>query len=85
MATAGGDIAAINAINALVHVVHSLRGTVASLQVPIPQASRNIDGDQKKIAAPWGGKLDSLGHLVVSMTEDRQPFLLPENKILSLA
>ena len=80
MATAGGDIAAINAINALVHVVHSLRGTVASLLVPIPKANRNIDGDLNKIGAPWDDKLESLGHLVVSMTRGSSVSPAPCNK-----
>ena len=40
IATAGGTIAAINSINALVHTVHSLRGIVASMQVPIAGAGR---------------------------------------------
>lgn len=38
IATAGGDLAAVNAINAMVHVMHALRGTVAPLFVPIPKA-----------------------------------------------
>ena len=40
IATAGGTIAAINSINAMVYSVHSLRGTVVSLQVPIAGAGR---------------------------------------------
>jgi FMN reductase len=44
IATAGGDQAAVNTINALVHVVHSLRGMVLPLSVPIHNADKSFDG-----------------------------------------
>ncbi len=83
IATAGGEIAGVNALNAMVHAVHALRGTVAPLLVPIPQAYEHIDRTQGTIAAPWGEKLDNLGRLVVSMTRDRQPHPVNQPKTLA--
>jgi FMN reductase len=72
IATAGGDQAAINAINALVHTVHSLRGIAVPLSVPISNARRVFEHGalvDERIAA----RLDQLGQLVVATAEKFQP------------
>lgn len=38
IATAGGGMAAVNAINAMVNVVHALRGVATPLSVPVTQS-----------------------------------------------
>jgi FMN reductase len=73
IATAGGELAAVNAINALVHSVHGLRGTVASLFVAIPRAQAVFDTQGQVIDAKWAGRLDQLGRLVVATASKFQP------------
>ncbi|MDQ4062999.1 MAG: NAD(P)H-dependent oxidoreductase [Actinomycetota bacterium] len=69
IATAGGSMAGVNAINAMVNVVHALRGVAAPLSVPVAQSWKVFDeeGDirNKEIA----GRLQALGRLVVEMAE----------------
>ena len=43
VATAGGDMAAVNAINAMVNVVHALRGVAVPLSVPVTQPWKAFD------------------------------------------
>jgi FMN reductase len=69
IAVAGGEIASVNALNAMVHVAHSLRGTVASLLVPIPNARLVFDAQGNVIDAKYAARLDQLGRLVVEMAE----------------
>ena len=64
-ATAGGDIAAVNAINAMLHSVTSLRGTPAPLFVAIPQAHNVFDKRGNILDKKWADRLDQLGWLVV--------------------
>ena len=73
IATAAGDIAAVNSIGAMVHVAHSLRGMVAPLFVPIPAAQHVFDADGNVVNAKWAGRLDQLGKLVVDMAGRLQP------------
>ncbi len=73
IAVAGGDIAAVNAINAMVHIVHALRGTVAPLLVPIANARRAFDAQGKVIDEKWAMRLDQLGKLVVETAGKFQP------------
>ena len=73
IATAGGDIAAVNAIGAMVHIVHSLRGNVAPLLVPIPAAQKVFDAEGKILDSKWLGRLDQLGKLVVTSAQKWQP------------
>ena len=68
IATAGGDMAGVNAANAMVHVVHSLRGRVAPLIVSIPYAGRSIGLAGESAKPRWIDKLDKLGELVIEMT-----------------
>ena len=65
IATAGGDLAAVNSINAMVHIAHALRATVAPLFVPIGQSWKQFD-DEGRITDPKiANRLDQLGRLVV--------------------
>src|ERR671921_1675012 len=43
VATAGGGMAAVNAITAMINVVHALRGVVAPLSVPVTQSWKVFD------------------------------------------
>lgn len=67
ISTAGGGMAATNANGALVNVVHSLRGVVAPLMVPVPQAWKATDGDGNVTDEGVIDRLDSLGRLVVDL------------------
>ena len=67
IATAGGDMAAVNAINAMVHVVHALRGVAASLSVPVTQSWRVFDDEGNVNDEGVARRLESLGRLVVEM------------------
>ncbi len=67
IATAGGDQAAVNAINAMVHVVHSLRGTSAPLTVPIAHAPKALHPGAGSMDQKWAERLEKLGQLVVEM------------------
>lgn len=76
IATAGGDIAATNAIGAMVHSVHSLRGTVAPLLVAIPNAGKAFQDRQRLIDNKWRARLEQLGQLVVLNASRFQPLEL---------
>ena len=68
VATAGGTMAGVNALNAMAHTAHALRGTVASLQVAIPN-SRHAFTREGEVSDPhWARRLEMLGDLVVDMT-----------------
>ena len=73
IATAGGDMAAVNSINAMVNVVHALRGIAAPLSVPVTQSWKVFDkqGDIRDEAV--AGRLGSLGRLVVEMASRLGP------------
>lgn len=64
IATAGGELAAVNAINALVNVVHALRCTVAPLFVPLPRSWELFDGAGELGNAHLAARLEQLGTLV---------------------
>ncbi len=72
IATGAGELAAVNAINAMVHVVHALRGTVAPLFVPVPRSSQSVDRTGHIVDQKIAGRLDMLGKLVVSTTKMMQ-------------
>lgn len=65
IATGAGDLAAVNTINAMVHVVHALRGTVAPLFVPIGKASQVFPPDGEVTNPQVAARLELLGKLVV--------------------
>ncbi len=67
IATAGGELAAVNAINALAHVATSLRGLVLPLHVPIPRAGQAINADGQIIDGRVAQRLEALGTLAVDL------------------
>lgn len=67
IATAGGGMAAVNAINAMVNVVHALRGIAAPLSVPVTQSWKVFDEEGNVRDAGVAKRLESLGRLVVEM------------------
>ncbi len=69
ISTSGGERAAANTTDALVHVVHALRGVVAPSTVTIPGARRRSDGEGNITDETYGRRLERLGRLVVEMAE----------------
>jgi FMN reductase len=69
ISTAGGYRAAANTTDALVHVVHALRGVVAPQMVMIGGARRQADNEGNITDEGSGRRLDRLGVLVVDMAE----------------
>ena len=67
VATAGGGMAAVNAINAMVNVAHALRGVAAPLSVPIQQSWRAFDEEGNVRDEGVAKRLGGLGRLVVEM------------------
>jgi len=67
IATAGGNMAAVNAINAMTNVVHALRGVTAPLSVPVTQSWKAFDEEGNIRDDGPAGRLESLGRLVVEM------------------
>ena len=67
IAKAGGNIAAVNAINAMTNVVHALRGVAAPLSVPVAQSWKVFDEEGEISDEAVAGRLESLGRLVVEM------------------
>ena len=67
VATAGGSVAAVNAINAMVNVVHALRGVAAPLSVPVTQSWNVFDDEGNIDDEGVDERLESLGRLVVEM------------------
>ena len=67
IATAGGGMGAINAINAMINVVHALRGVAAPLSVPVTQSWKAFDEEGNVRDEGVAGRLESLGGLVVEM------------------
>ena len=80
IATAGGDMAGVNAINAMVHAVHALRGTTVPLLVSIPRARKVFDQDGGLLDDKWSSRLEILGRLVV---ETANKLMLIERPIAS--
>jgi hypothetical protein len=60
-------MAAVNAINAMVNVVHALRGVAAPLSVPVTQSWKAFDEEGNVRDEGVAGRLESLGRLVVEM------------------
>ena len=69
ISTAGGDRAAANTTDSMVHVVHALRGDVAPQMVTIRGAWSRFDGEGNVTDEGFGRRLERLGELVVSMAE----------------
>lgn len=73
IATAGGEIAGVNSINAMIQIAHALRGTVIPLSVPITYAKRNINVSDGFITPHYAQKLEILGGLVVETARTLRP------------
>lgn len=73
ISTSGGERAAANTTDAMVHVVHALRGIVAPSMVTIPRAWQRSDGEGYITDENYGRRLDKLGKLVVEMAEGLNP------------
>lgn len=73
IATAGGEMAAVNAINALAHVAQSLRGVVIPLHVPIARADQAINADGQVIDGRIARRLQDLGTLAVELASRIRP------------
>jgi FMN reductase len=67
IATAGGSMAAVNAINAMINAVHALRGVASPLSVPVTQSWKMFDEEGNLRDEGTSERLDSLGRLVVEM------------------
>jgi FMN reductase len=73
ISTSGGERAAANTTDAMVHVVHALRGIVAPSMVTISRAWQRSDGEGYITDENYGRRLDKLGKLVVEMAEGLNP------------
>ena len=73
ISTSGGERAAANTTDAMVHVVHALRGVVAPQIVTIGGAWKRFDVEGNITDEGSGRRLDSLGRLVVEMAEGLSP------------
>jgi FMN reductase len=69
ISTASGDQAAAHTTDAMVHIVHALRGVVAPLMVTIPKVRQRSDDEGNITDERYAGRLDRLGKLVVEMAE----------------
>jgi FMN reductase len=69
ISTAGGDRAAANTTDAMVHVVHALRGVVAPQMVTIGDARNRFDSEGDVTDEGCRERLDRLGRLVVDIAE----------------
>ena len=67
ISTAGGGMAAVNAIGAMVDAVHALRGVVAPLSVPVTQSWKAFDEEGNIRDEGVARRLESLGRIVVEM------------------
>lgn len=67
IATASSEMDAANAINAMSHAVHALRGVTVPYVVPIPRAKEIFGKDGSISEEKWARRLDRLGEQVVEM------------------
>ena len=67
IATASGGMGAVNAINAMVSIIHALRGVAAPLSVPVTQSWKAFDEERNVRDEEVAGRLESLGRLVVEL------------------
>jgi FMN reductase len=67
IATASGGMGAVNAINAMVSIIHALRGVAAPLSVPVTQSWKTFDEEGNVRDEGVARRLESLGRLVVEM------------------
>ncbi len=76
IATASGDMADVHSISAMTNVVHSLRGYVLPLSVPIHNASKAFDKEGNVINEKIAARLKQLGKMAVETASHFQP--IPE-------
>jgi FMN reductase len=69
ISSASWERAAANTADALVHVVHALRGVVAPSMVTIPRVWQRSDGEGNINAEGYSNRLKKLGKLVAEMAE----------------
>ncbi len=67
IATASGGMGAVNAINAMVSIIHALRGVAAPLSVPVTPSWKAFDEEGNIRDEGVARRLESLGRLVVEM------------------
>ena len=67
IATISGGMGAVNAINAMVSIIHALRGVAAPLSVSVTQSWKAFDEKENIRDEEVAGRLESLGRLVVEM------------------
>jgi FMN reductase len=67
IATASGDMADVHSISAMINVVHSLRGYVLPLSVPIHHASKAFDQEGTVLNEKIASRLTQLGKMAVEM------------------
>lgn len=72
IATSGGDMAAVNAIDAMVHTAHALRAIALPLKVPIGGASRAFGRQKKPLDDKVARRLSMLGAMVVGAARRRE-------------
>jgi FMN reductase len=73
ISTSGGERAAANTMDAMVHVVHALRGIVAPSMVTISRAWQRSDDEGNITDDNYGKRVDKLGTLAVEMAEGLNP------------
>lgn len=69
IATAGGDMAGMNTLAAMVHSVHSLRGIVAPMMVSIHNAKTVFDEKGHVTSSKYEKKLSGMAQLVVDLAQ----------------
>ena len=67
IATISGGMGAVNAINAMVSIIHALRGVAAPLSVPVTQSWKTFDEEGNLRDEGVARRLESLGRVVVEM------------------
>jgi len=78
IATASGDMADVNSIRAMIDVVHSVRGFVLPLSVPIHNASKAFDKDGNVINDKIAARLAQVGKMAVEMASQLRPVTVSE-------
>lgn len=69
IATAGGDIAAVNAANNMVQIAHALRANVIPMQIAVPQTWRHVKPESGELDAKWERRLKSMAQMVVEAVQ----------------
>ena len=78
IATASGDMADVNSIRAMIDVVHSVRGYVLPLSVPIHHASKSFDKEGNVLNEKIAARLAQLGKMAVETASHFRPITVSE-------